>query len=361
MSGDTFGHILQVSTAGESHGHGLTAIISGVPAGLKLSEADLQTELDQRKPGQGATSTSRCEADLVHITSGLFEGQTTGTAIALYIVNQNQHSQDYDQLADIFRPGHADYTYFKKFGLRDHRGGGRASGRETALRVAAGAIAQKILDRVGITVLAGCIELGGIPCTKIDLHQAQMQRYFAASPECVKQWDALVEQTRASHDTLGGIVQIEAYGMLPGLGEPVFDKLSALLAHGLMSVGAVKGIEIGDGFASARHLGSVNNDALIPGSGASEAVFTSNHAGGILGGISSGQNLVLRCAVKPIASIGQTQKTINTHFMPTEITIRGRHDLSAIPRIVPVLKAMTRLVLADCLLMQQARASLSSF
>ena len=356
MAGNTFGQIFRLTTFGESHGLGLGGTVDGCPAGLPLSEQDLQTELDLRKPGQGPTGTARKEKDQVHIVSGVFEGKTTGTPIAFYVANTDQHSSDYDLLARVFRPGHADYSYFAKYnGLRDHRGGGRSSGRETVGRVAGGAIAKKLLAQQGISILGGCVEFGGLPCQgDIDLAGAQARPYFAANDAMPEQWDALVHQARLDNDTLGGLVRIEARNVPAGLGEPVFDKISALLAHAVMSVGAVKGVEIGDGFASARSRGSQNNDPLLPDPATpGKITFASNHAGGILGGITSGQDIVLTCAVKPIASIPQEQNTVNVNGHATTITIGGRHDLSAIPRIVPVLTAMTALVLADCLLLQK--------
>ncbi|MBQ7585067.1 MAG: chorismate synthase [Desulfovibrionaceae bacterium] len=359
MAGNTFGRFLRLTTFGESHGTSIGGILDGVPAGLALDEAEIQRELDRRKPGQGLTSTKRQEADQIQIQSGLFKGITTGTPLAFIILNTNQHSSDYENLKDIFRPGHADYTYWKKYaGIRDYRGGGRASGRETAARVAAGAIAAQILKPYAIEVLAGSIELGGlnIPLEERDLEGAYQREYFAASANIIPAWNALVEEARNNQDTLGGIVEIVAKKVPAGLGEPVFDKISALLAHALMSVGAVKGVEIGEGFAAARLKGSQNNDALLPTS----PHFASNHAGGILGGITTGQDLIIRCAIKPIASIAQTQKTIDLKGQPCEIKIKGRHDLSAIPRVVPVLKAMTYLVLADLLIQNEALETLQN-
>ena len=357
MPGNTFGHLFRLTTFGESHGPSLGGILDGVPAGIALTEADIQKELDLRKPGAGGVSSARKEADRVFLESGVFEGRTTGTALAFQIKNTNQHSADYRDLASVFRPGHADFTYAKKYGIRDYRGGGRASGRETAARVAGGAVAAKILALRGIHVYAATISFGGIgsPEEQYDIKGAQGRAYFAACDDIVPAWDECVREATYAHDTLGGIVQIEAHGVPAGLGEPVFDKISAMLAHGLLSVGAVKGIEIGDGFAAAHVRGSENNDALLPGDLPGTVAFASNHAGGILGGITSGQDLVLRCAVKPIASIPRPQKTVDTLGRATTIHIGGRHDLSAIPRIVPVLKAMTALVLCDALLMQETQ------
>ena len=351
MSGNSFGRLLRLTSFGESHGHGVGGVLDGCPAGIELSEADIQAELDLRKPGPGPTSTGRKETDSVRLLSGLFEGVTTGTPIAFYVVNEDHRSRDYSELADVFRPGHADWGYFQKFcGVRDYRGGGRASGRETIARVAAGTVAKKILRRHNVVIHAGCAELGGIaaPPEETDLAGAFARPYFAPSERMVALWDARVEEARAAGDTLGGIVAITAGNVPSGLGEPVFDKLEAVLAHALMSVGAVKGVEVGDGFAAARLNGSQNNDPLLPGGG-----FASNHAGGILGGISSGQDITLRAAVKPIASIARKQHTVDTRGRPREILIGGRHDLSAIPRIIPVLSAMTALALADALLLQR--------
>lgn len=357
MAGNTFGRILRLTTFGESHGPGLGGVLDGCPAGLELCEADIQAELDLRKPGQGPTATKRKESDTLRLLSGVFEGRTTGTPIAFYIANEDQRSRDYGNLAEVFRPGHADWGYFAKYnGIRDHRGGGRSSGRETAARVAGGAIAKKMLARAGVIVQAACVELGGIavPAGDVDMERAQGRPYFAASDAAPPLWDAAVAEARKAGDTLGGIVQIVARHVPAGLGEPVFDKLEAVLAHAVMSVGAVKGVEVGEGFAAARLRGSQNNDPLLPGAdGALSSVrFVSNHAGGILGGISSGQDIVLRAAVKPIASIAQEQRSVDTQGRAAAVLIEGRHDLSAIPRIVPVLSAMTALALADALLLQ---------
>jgi len=358
MSGNTFGRVLRLTTFGESHGTGLGGILDGCPSGLPLSEADLQADLDLRKPGQGPTATKRKEADRVQILSGVFEGVTTGTPIAFYISNEDQRSRDYGNLAEIFRPGHADWGYFRKYGdVRDYRGGGRASGRETVARVAGGAIAKKLLAREGISVLAACVELGGIAVdpADIDMDGAPVRPYFAAADCAPPLWDSVVAKTRKAGDTLGGIVRIVARNVPAGLGEPVFDKLEAMLAHAIMSVGAVKGFEVGEGFGAAALRGSQNNDTILPGPGnrVEDACFSSNHAGGILGGISSGQDIVLRAAVKPIASIAQEQQTINKSGQAATVLIGGRHDLAAIPRIVPVLSAMTALTLADALLLQR--------
>ncbi|RQD78691.1 chorismate synthase [Desulfonatronospira sp. MSAO_Bac3] len=348
MSKDSFGSLFRVTTYGESHGPGLGGIIQGCPPGIALSEDIIQRELDKRKPGQGAASTRRKEADLVQILSGVFEGRTTGTAIGFHIANQDQRSRDYSGIKDIYRPGHGDITYEAKYGIRDYRGGGRSSGRETVSRVAAGAVAQEFLRTLGIRVLAYTAELGGIPARVQDMAGAQKRPFFSPDPEVVSIWEELVQEVKSQGDSLGGIVEIRAENVPAGLGEPVFDKLDARLAYALMGVGAVKGVEIGAGFAASRMRGSENNDQMGPDG------FLSNHAGGVLAGITSGQPLVVRAGVKPIPSIAITQKTMTRQGTQTRVNIGGRHDISAIPRIVPVLKSMVMLVLADMVLLQRA-------
>ena len=352
MPGNTIGRLFRVTTFGESHGEALGGIIDGCPSGLSLTEEDMQKALDKRRPGQGPTATARRESDTVHILSGVFEGRTTGTPIAFLVYNENQRSSDYEALREVFRPGHADWGFLKKFGLRDHRGGGRSSARETIGRVAAGAVADRLLEEAGIRVQAATVEFGGIPVRTVDMQGAWERPFFSADPDVIPLWEERVLRARKEKDTLGGIVEICARHVPAGLGEPVFDKLDACLAHALMGVGAVKGVEVGDGFAAARSVGSVNNDPLTPDG------FAANHAGGILGGISSGQDIVLRAAVKPIASIAREQQTIDREGRPATVLVGGRHDLSAIPRIVPVLRAMTALTLADALLLQARMAAL---
>lgn len=353
MPGNTFGTIFRLTTFGESHGPGLGGIIDGCPPGIELSEARIQAELDRRKPGQGGiAATARKESDTVRLLSGVFEGRTTGTAIGFYVANENQRSGDYDKLRDVYRPGHADLTYEAKYGVRDHRGGGRASARETVCRVAGGAVAAALLEAAGVRVRAYTVELGGVAATVTDPDGALERPYFSPDPEAVAAWDARVKDVKAAGDTLGGVVAVEALGVPPGLGEPVFDKLDARLAYACMSVGAVKGVEIGSGRDAARLYGSQNNDPLLPKGPHSDG-FGSNNAGGILGGISSGQPIVVRCAVKPIPSIGKEQQTVNRHGQATTIQVGGRHDISAIPRIVPVLRAMVLLTLADMWLLQR--------
>ena len=373
MSGNTFGRLFRLTTYGESHGAGLGGVIDGCPAGLALSSEDIQQELNERRPGTdgkgGAASTPRNEKDAVRILSGVFEGKTTGTPIAFHVENADQHSSDYGPLAQVLRPGHADLGFHAKFGIRDHRGGGRSSGRETLSRVAGGAVARIFLADFGISLRACTLELGGIVAALTDVECAATRPFFAPNSAVVAAWEDRINEVRAEGDTLGGLVRIEAHGLPAGLGEPVFDKLDARLAYALMGVGAVKGVEVGRGFASARLKGSENNDSFVPAPGGVPADggllaggtlpggaaygFAGNNAGGVLGGMSSGAPLVLTVAVKPISSIGREQQTITLAGESTRISIGGRHDISAIPRIVPVLRAMVALTLADFVLLQR--------
>jgi chorismate synthase len=348
MPGNTFGTFFRVTTWGESHGPALGAVIDGCPPGLTLSAEDINEELAWRKARDTRVSTSRREPDQAEILSGVFEGQTTGTPISLVIYNRDVDSSAYDQLKDLFRPGHGDYTYWHKYGIRDRRGGGRASGRETVARVAAGAVAKKILDQSGISVVAYTLALGGIRAQKIDFGEIYQNTLFCPDPQAVPIIFQRLQEVKDAGDSVGGVVEIRAQGCPSGLGEPVFAKLDAALAGALMGIGAVKGVEIGSGFAAAEKLGSENNDPLTPGG------FASNNAGGILGGISNGEEIVARVAVKPISSIEIEQQTINENGESVTLSVKGRHDVSAIPRIVPVCIAMVRLVLADMLLQQKA-------
>ena len=350
MAGNTFGQVFRVTTWGESHGPGLGAVIDGCPPRLTLTPADIEAELARRRPGLQAHATSRREPDKVEILSGVFEGLTTGAPLSLVIYNRDVRSQDYDALKDVFRPGHGDFTYQAKYGLRDHRGGGRASARETAARVAAGAVAQKVLDTAKIMVTAYTVELGGVRIGRIDAATIWDNPFACPDPEAVPAMARRVEEVRGQGDSLGGIVEVRVQNCPAGLGEPVFDKLDAALAGALMSVGAVKGVEVGAGFAAARMLGSEHNDPILP------AGFASNNAGGILAGLSNGDEIVVRAAVKPIPSISREQQTIDRYGQPRTLGVRGRHDISAIPRIVPVLTAMVRLTLADFLLRHRAIA-----
>jgi len=349
VPGNTFGQYFRITTWGESHGPALGVVIDGCPPRLVLNEAIIQETLDKRRPGKGGIAESpRNEPDHAEILSGIFEGQTTGTPILLIIRNRDVRSQAYDRLRDIFRPGHGDYTYWKKYGIRDHRGGGRASGRETAARVAAAAVAQVFLDTVGINVIAYTIALGGIKARKHDIDLVNQNRLFCPDLEAAERMEKRIAEIRSKGDSVGGIVEVLATGVPPGLGEPVFDKLDADLAKGLMSIGAVKGVEIGAGFRAAELLGSENNDPIVPGG------FLSNNSGGILAGISNGDDLIVRAAVKPIPSISKEQDTITVSGKPAKLKVEGRHDASAIPRIVPVCEAMVRLVLADHILRARA-------
>ncbi len=348
MAGNTFGQVFKVTTWGESHGPALGAVIDGCPPRLPLTAAEIEAELARRRPGVQAHASSRREPDRVELLSGVFEGRTTGTPICLIVYNRDVRSQDYETLREVFRPGHGDITYQAKYGVRDHRGGGRASARETVARVAAGAVAQKLLGTAGISVLAYTVELGGVPARFLDEASIWTNPFFCADPEAVSLMTDRVQEVRARQDSLGGVVEARVRGCPPGLGEPVFDKLDAVLAQAVMSVGAVKGVEIGAGFAATRMLGSEHNDPIVPGG------FASNRAGGILAGISNGDEIIVRAAVKPIPSIAREQQTIDQAGRPRTLTIAGRHDISAIPRIVPVIQAMVRLALADFLLRQRA-------
>ncbi len=344
MAGNTFGQIWRVTTFGESHGPAIGAVIDGCPAGLPLDEATVQAELDRRRPGQGAFASPRREPDQVRLLSGVFEGKTLGTPIGLVIDNRDVRSADYDDLRDKFRPGQADVTYYQKYGLRDHRGGGRASARETAARVAAGAVAQVLLDQDQIEVLGGTRAIGGVVAPDTDWAAVDDNDLLCLDPDAVPALMARLAEVKAAGDSVGGLVEVLVRNCPPGLGEPVFDKLEADLAKALMSIGAVKGVEIGAGFNAADLLGSENNDLLTP------TGYTSNQAGGVLGGISTGQDIFLRVAIKPIPSIEREQRTMDQMGRPTTIRITGRHDVCALPRIVPVVQAMVRLVLADHLL-----------
>ena len=347
---NTFGRLFRLTTFGESHGPALGGVVDGCPPGIAVDEAMVQAELDKRRPGQGGlAATPRKEPDKVRLLSGVFEGKSTGTPMGFIIENTNQHSADYDALAEVYRPGHGDYTYAAKYGLRDHRGGGRSSGRETVSRVAGGAIALAVLAEAGIELRAFTLELGGIAAAISDPAGAAERAFFAPCADVIPLWEEAVLASRQAGDTLGGIVQVEAHGVPPGLGEPIFDKLDAVIAQALMSVGAVKAVEIGDGLTAARSTGSQNND-LQTSTG-----FLSNHSGGILAGISTGAPIIARAAIKPIASIDRPQPMLTTQGGIKELSIGGRHDCSAIPRVVPVLKAMLALTLADALLIQRSR------
>lgn len=345
----SFGTIFNVTTFGESHGKALGVIIDGVPAGIPVDEAFIQQELDRRKPGQSSVSTARKESDTGEILSGVFEGVTTGTPIAILLRNSDQHSSDYSNIANIFRPGHADYTFFKKFGIRDYRGGGRSSGRETAARVAAGAVAKLFLKEYGITVRACTSQIGKVKASfPYCWEEVEKNIVRTADASSAENMILAVKNAAAVKDSIGGAVYGEILGLPPGLGEGVFDKFDALLAHAFMSIGGIKGVEIGDGFEVAERLGSENNDQMDANG------FKSNHAGGILGGISNGNTVTFRLAVKPTPSIASLQKSINISGEEVDVEIHGRHDPCLVPRIVPVAESMAAIVTADLLLRSRA-------
>lgn len=347
MPGNTFGNLFRVTTWGESHGKAVGVVVDGCPSKIPLNESDIQEMLDRRKPGGSIASTQRKEADTAIILSGVFENTTTGTPIMIMVDNRDADSSAYSSFSDLYRPGHADFTYQAKYGIRDWRGGGRASARETIGRVAAGAVARKILKQAQVDVFAYTKSLGSISCQQFDRDVIDRNNFFAPDMDAAIQMEKEVAKVKREGDSIGGIVEIRALGVPAGLGEPVFDKLDADLAKALMSIGAVKGVEIGAGFHAALLKGSQNNDPITPSG------FLSNNAGGILGGISNGDEIIMRVAVKPIPSISIEQDTIDTSGKPRRITIKGRHDVSAIPRINVVCEAMVCLVLADHLMRQQ--------
>ena len=350
MSGNTFGQNFTVTTCGESHGPGLIAIVDGCPPGLELSESDIQRDLDMRKPGRNPFTTPRKEDDRVEIISGVFEGRTTGTPIGLLIRNENQRSGDYSDIMNKFRPGHADFSYQQKYGLRDYRGGGRASARETAMRVAAGAIAKKYLgSRAGIKIRGCLIQIGSVKADFCNLEQVYGNPFFFADPQKINEVEEYLRELKKSGDSVGAIVKVVADGVPVGLGEPVFDRLDADLAYAMMGINAVKGVEIGDGFAVAEQRGSAHRD-LIDKTG-----FLSNHDGGILGGISNGNPIEVTVAFKPTSSILIPGETIDIDGNSAEIVTRGRHDPCVGIRAVPIVEAMMALVLMDHFLRDRAQ------
>ncbi len=347
MAGNSFGQVFKVTTFGESHGEALGCIIDGCPAGIDFDQDFLQKMMDMRKPGaaNNVAVTARSEADRAQVLSGVFEGKTTGTPIAIIVQNTSQISKDYSSIKDTFRPGHADYTYMQKYGIRDYRGGGRSSGRETCARVASGAVAMMLLSKYGIKVTAYTKRAAGISCSKISLDEIEQNPMRAPDNEAAGLMSQKINELRGKGDSAGGIVECVVSGVPAGLGEPVFDKADALLAQAMLSIGAIKGIEFGAGFASGDLTGSVNNDPMRKG-----GVFTSNNAGGILGGITRGDDIVFRVAVKPVPSIFIKQQTVDASLNECDILIEGRHDVCLCPRIVPVVQAMTAITLADLLL-----------
>jgi chorismate synthase len=342
MSGNTFGTLFTVTSFGESHGPAIGCVVDGCPPGLMLSEADIQIELDRRKPGTSRHVTQRREPDSVEILSGVFEGKTTGTPIALLIRNQDQRSKDYGNIASTFRPGHADYTYTQKYGFRDHRGGGRSSARETAVRVAAGAIARKWLsERYGVSVRGWMSALGPINIPFVSAAEIDGNAFFAPNAAIVPELENYMDDLRRSLDSVGAKITVTANGVPPGWGEPVFDRLDAEIAHAMMGINAVKGVEIGAGFASIAQKGSEHGDEMTP------AGFASNHAGGILGGISTGQEVVVNLAIKPTSSIAQARHSIDAAGQSIEVATQGRHDPCVGIRATPIAEAMLALVLMD--------------
>ncbi|MFQ2198503.1 chorismate synthase [Aeromonas hydrophila] len=350
MAGNSFGQLFRVTTFGESHGLALGAVVDGCPPGLEISEADLQGDLDRRKPGTSRYTTPRREPDEVKILSGVFEGKTTGTSIGLLIENTDQRSKDYSDIKDLFRPGHADYTYHQKYGQRDYRGGGRSSARETAMRVAAGAIAKKYLKQVhGIEITGFLSQLGPIKAEAFDAAQIEQNPFFFPDAGKLEALDQYMRDLKKEGNSIGAKVQVIASNVPVGLGEPVFDRLDADIAHAMMGINAVKGVEIGDGFAVVEQKGSEHRDEMTP------AGFASNHAGGILGGISSGQDIVVSLGLKPTSSITVPGKTINTEGEAIEMITKGRHDPCVGIRAVPIAEAMLALVLMDHLLRHRAQ------
>lgn len=347
MAGSTFGNTFKIMTWGESHGEGLGVVVDGCPAGLTLSAEEIQVFLNRRKPGQSQFTTPRKEADEVQILSGIFEGRTTGTPISMVMFNRQQRSSDYSEIAQYYRPGHADYTFDAKYGFRDYRGGGRSSGRETIGRVAAGAIAIKVLKELGISVHAYAKEIGGIQIDpeRFDLKVASENAFSMPDAEAATQVEAYAKEKMAEGDSIGGVIECVIQNVMPGIGEPVFEKLDANLAKAILSIGAVKGFEIGSGFEAARVTGRMNNDAFAMKDG--QVVKETNASGGVLGGISDGSDIIFRAAVKPTPSITAKQNTVNKSGENIEVSVKGRHDPMIVPRAVVVVEAMAALTLVD--------------
>ena len=350
MAGSTFGNQFKITTWGESHGKGIGVVIDGCPAGIPLSEEDIQPFLNRRKPGQNRYTTKRAESDLVEILSGTFEGKTTGTPISLLVWNQDQRSRDYSTIAQLYRPGHADYTYDAKYGFRDYRGGGRSSGRETIGRVAGGAVAMNLLEQLGISITAYASSIGPVAAKTFCPEEIDNNPFHLPDAEAAAMAQKYVDHMMEEKESSGGVIECRITGVPAGLGDPVFEKLDANLSKALVSIGAVKGIEIGDGFAAAHAVGSENNDSFYINEDGNTAKKT-NHAGGILGGISDGDTIIVRAAVKPTPSIFRPQQTISRNKEPMELTIKGRHDPLIVPRAVVVVEAMCALTIADSLLL----------
>lgn len=344
---NTLGNIIRLTTFGESHGPAIGAVLDGIKPGIEISNEDIQKELNRRRPGQSAVSTSRSESDRLKILSGIFEGKTTGSPIAIVIHNKDQDSSKYDIIRDLFRPGHADFTFWKKYGIRDHRGGGRSSGRETAGRVAGGAVAKKILQDRAINITAYSIEIAGIKAENFDYSVIEKNPVRCPDLNAAEKMQHEILKAKENGDSTGGIVELKISGLEPGIGDPVFGKLDARLAGALCSLGAVKGIEFGDGFAAAKVRGSQFNDQM------SEGKFLTNHCGGIIGGISTGQEIIVRLAIKPTPSVSTEQQTSDMNGNTKNIKIEGRHDPCIVPRIIPAIEAMAALTLLDCILIQE--------
>jgi len=350
MSGNSIGKLFTVTTFGESHGKALGGVVDGCPPGLELGEADLQLDLDRRKPGQSRYTTQRREDDAVEILSGVFEGRTTGTPIGLVIYNQDQRSRDYSEIASRFRPGHADYTYQQKYGFRDYRGGGRSSARETAIRVAAGAIAKKFLrERYGVEIRGYLAQLGPIRVERLDWSAVEDNAFFCPDPDKVPEMEAFVDRMRKEGDSIGARINVVASGVPVGLGEPVFDRLDADIAYAMMCINAVKGVEIGAGFGSIEQRGSEHRDEITP------AGFLSNNAGGVLGGISSGQDIIVSMALKPTSSITTPGRSVDVDGKPVVVVTKGRHDPCVGIRATPIAEAMLAIVLMDHVLRHRAQ------
>ena len=351
MAGNSFGQLFKITTFGESHGPAIGVVIDGVPPKLALIEADIQVDLDRRRPGQSKITTQRQETDRAEILSGVFEGKTTGAPLAILIRNEDQRSKDYGNIKDVFRPGHADFAYIAKYGIRDYRGGGRSSGRETACRVAAGAVAKKILARHKIEIIVYTLAVGDTYAKDIDYKIIEKNVVRTADAKAAEIMIAKIEEARKNGDSLGSQLACIVKNCPAGLGDPCFDKLNARLAQALMSIATVKGIEFGEGFGASLLTGSVNNDRFIL-KGKRVATAT-NHAGGIMGGISTGEDITIRLALKPPSSISKLQKSLNEHFEEVEVQVKGRHDPCLAPRVVPVAEAMIALTLVDALMIQK--------
>lgn len=352
MAGNSFGQLFRVTTFGESHGPAIGVVIDGVPPGIKLSESDIQFDLDRRKPGQSKITTQRQEDDRAEILSGVFEGKTTGTALAILIRNKDHRSKDYSEIKEKFRPGHADFTFQEKYGFRDYRGGGRSSGRETACRVAAGAVAKKILSNQNINIIAYTLAVADIVAKKKDYGFIEKNIVRTCDPDIVDEMVACIDAARKELNSVGGIVEAVVHGCPPGLGDPVFDKLNAKLAYGLMSIGTLRGIEFGLGFQATKMKGDEHNDRFYMDG--ERVRSTTNHAGGMLGGISTGEDLILRVGVKPVSSLAREQQTVTKDGEETTIETKGRHDPCICPRVVPVVEAMIALVIVDTILIQKS-------